>query len=161
MDIPKLLIMRLLIITMSTSEHHDKWISNPQNSEVLSVVNILRAIANHKSLILFNTIALAGEHSDILITRLGFTRKQFYSRMSALQKTGLISRKKRQYKLTSLGLIVYDAQLMIGRATNIYWKLKAIDTLETEHKLPIDELNRMINTLIEDQDIIKILVKQS
>jgi hypothetical protein len=63
--------------------------------------------------------------------------------------------------LTSLGLIVYDAQLMIGRATNAYWKLKAIDSLETEHKLPADERNKIINTLIDNQDIIKILVKQS
>ena len=64
--------------------------------------------------------------------------------------------------ITSLGLIVYEAQLMIGRATNTIWKLKAIDSFETEHnKLPADERNKIINTLIDNQDIIKILVKQS
>ncbi|HYT01846.1 MAG TPA: hypothetical protein VEL70_02970 [Candidatus Acidoferrum sp.] len=127
----------------------------------VSIANILKAIADDKSLILFNTIAIAGGDSDILITRLGVTRKQFYSRVSALQKTGLISRKNRQYVLTSLGMIVYDSQLMIGKATNAYWKLKAIDSLETEHKLPADERNKIINTLVDNQDIIKILVKQS
>jgi predicted transcriptional regulator len=144
-----------------TLEDQLKVKSTPEHVQRVSIANLLSAVADDKSLVLFNTIAIAGGDSNILITRLGVTRKQFYSRMSALQKTGLISRKNRQYVLTSLGLIVYDAQLMIGRATNTYWKLKAIDSLETEHKLPIDELNRIINTLIDDQDIKKILVKQS
>jgi predicted transcriptional regulator len=133
--------------------------SAPANMQESSIANILKAIADDTSLVLFNTIAIAGGDSDILITRLGVTRKQFYSRMSDLQKTGLISRKNRQYVLTSLGLIVYDAQLTIGRATNTYWKLKAIDSLES-HKLPADERNKIINTLIDNQDIVKILVKQ-
>jgi len=146
---------------MSRLEYQHKVISTPENVEGVSIANILKAIADDKSLILFNTIAIAGGDSDILITRLGVTRKQFYSRISALQKTGLISRKNRQYVLTSLGMIVYDSQLMIGKATNAYWKLKAIDSLETEHKLPADERNKIINTLIDNQDIMKILVKQS
>ena len=144
---------------MTRLEYQHKVIST-ENVGV-SIANILKAIADDKSLILFNTIAIAGGDSDILITRLGVTRKQFYSRISALQKTGLISRKNRQYVLTSLGMIVYDSQLMIGKATNAYWKLKAIDSLETEHKLPADERNKIINTLVDNQDIIKILVKQS
>jgi predicted transcriptional regulator len=98
---------------------------------------------------------------DSVFTRLDVTRKQYHSRISALMKTGLISKRDRQYMLTSLGKIVYDAQMMIGRATNTYWKLRAIDSLETEHKIPADERNKITNTLIDNQDIIKILVKQS
>ena len=109
---------------MTGLEYQHKVISTPESVQGVSIANILSAIADDKSLVLFNTIAIAGGESDILITRLGVTRKQFYSRMSALQKTGLISKKNRQYVLTSLGLIVYDAQLMIGRATNTIWKLK-------------------------------------
>jgi hypothetical protein len=146
---------------MTGLDYQHKVISTPESVEGVSIANILSAIADDKSLVLFNTIAIAGGESDILITRLGVTRKQYYSRISALMKTGLISRRDRQYMLTSLGKIVYDAQLMIGRATNTYWKLKAIDSLETEHKLPADERNKIINTLIDNQDIIKILVKQS
>ena len=146
---------------MTSSEYQHKVISTPENVKGVSIANILKAIADDKSLILFNTIAIAGGDSDILITRLGVTRKQFYSRVSALQKTGLISRKNRQYVLTSLGLIVYDSQLMIGKATNAYWKLKAIDSLQIEHRLPADERNKIINTLVDNQDIIKILVNQS
>ena len=146
---------------MTGLEYQHKEISTPENVQGVSIANILSAIADDKSLVLFNTIAIAGGESDILISRLGITRKQFYFRMSALQKTGLIGKKNRQYVLTSLGLIVYHAQLMIGRAINTIWKLKAIDSIETEHKLPADERNKIINTLIDNQDIIKILVKQS
>ena len=149
------------MMTRLEYQHTHKMTSTPADVQEASIANILKAIADDRSLVLFNTIAIAGGDSDILITRLGVTRKQFYSRMSALQKTGLIIRKNRQYVLTSLGLIVYDAQMMIGRATNTYWKLKAIDSLETEHKLPAEERNKIINTLIDNQDIIKILVKQS
>jgi hypothetical protein len=145
---------------MTSLEYQHKVISTPEHVQGESIADILSAIADDKSLVLFNTIAIAGGDTDILITRLDVTRKQYYSRISALMKTGLISRRDRQYMPTSLGKIVYDAQLMIGRATNTYWKLKAIDSLETEHKLPVDERNKIINTLIDNQDIIKILVKQ-
>ena len=148
---------------MTGLEYQHKVISTPYSVQgvSISIANILSAIADDKSLVLFNTIAIAGGDSDILITRLDVSRKQYYSRISALMKTGLISRKDRQYMLTSLGKIVYDVQLMIGRATNTIWKLKAIDSIETEHKLPAEEHNKIINTLIDNQDIIKILVKQS
>jgi hypothetical protein len=148
---------------MTGLEYQYKVISTPDSVQgvSISIANILSAIADDKSLVLFNTIAIAGGDSEILITRVDVSRKQYYSRISALMKTGLISRKDRQYMLTSLGKIVYDVQLMIGRATNTIWKLKAIDSIETEHKLPAEERNKIINTLIDNQDIIKILVKQS
>ena len=142
-------------------EYQHSAISTPESVQGISIANILSAIADDKSLVLFNTIAIAGGDTDILITRLDVTRKQYYSRISALMKTGLISRKGRQYMLTSLGKIVYDVQLMVGKATNTYWKLKAIDSLEAEHKLPAEEHNKIINTLIDNEDIIKILEKQS
>ncbi|HET7147804.1 MAG TPA: hypothetical protein VFI73_04825 [Candidatus Nitrosopolaris sp.] len=145
---------------MTGLEYQHKAISTSERLGV-SIVDILSAIADDKSLALFNTIAIARGDSDILITRLDVTRKQYYSRISALMKAGLISRKDRQYTLTSLGKIVYDVQLMIGRATNTYWKLKAIDSIETTHQLAAEERNNIINTLIDDPEIIKILVKQS
>lgn len=126
-----------------------------------SVVDCLRAIADDKSLVLFNAIALAGgSDTDILVKKIGLTRKQYYSRISAMVRNNLISRKNRRYHLTSFGMIVYDAQMMIGRGVSTIWKLKAIDSLETDHKLPVNERNKIINTLIDNQEIIKILVKE-
>jgi hypothetical protein len=72
---------------------------------------------------------------------------------------GLISRKNRNF--TSFGMIVYEAQLFIGKAVETFWKLKAIDSLGAGQKLPLEQRNRIVNTLIDYKDIIKILVKQS
>jgi len=136
-------------------------IPNSSETAAILVADTLRAIADDKSLVIFNTIGITGGDPDILITRLGITRKQFYSRLSTLTKASLISRKSRRYELTSLGRIVDDAHLMIGTALNKFWKLKALDSIETEHKLPIGERNRIVSTLIDSEDIIKVLVKHT
>lgn len=142
---------------MSGSEYQRNVLSATEKQEGL-LANTLKAIADDKSLVLFNTIAIEGGDSDILVSRLGVTRKQYYTRISALSKAGLISRKNRRYHLTSFGKIVYDAQLTVGRAANTFWKLKAIDSFDTEHKLPEDERDKIINALIDNQDIKKILL---
>ena len=79
-----------------------------------SVANILHAISDDKSLVLFNTIAI--DRSDFLISKVNLTCKQYYSRMSNLIKSDLVSRKNKRYFLTSFGKIVYDAQKTIEMA---------------------------------------------
>ena len=156
---------------MLALKNEQKVINGPKIPQVISIENVLRAIDDDKSLILFNNIALAGRgggggagggvaSSDILISRLGLTRKQYYSRISALLKIGLIRRENRQYEVTSFGMIIYDILSVIGTAINYYWKLKAIDSIEIEHKLPIDERSKIINTLIDNEKIIKILMNR-
>ena len=76
----------------------------------MAVSDVLSAISDDKSLVLFNTIALASGDSSILISRLDLTRKQYYSRMSDLINAGLIRRKNGKYYVTSLGKVVYKAQ---------------------------------------------------
>ena len=152
---------------MLALKNEQKVINGPKIPQVISIANVLRAIVDDKSWILFSNIALAGRgggsgvgSSDILISRLGLTRKQYYSRISALLKTGLIRRENRQYEVTSFGMIIYDMLSVIGTAINYYWKLKAIDSIEIEHKLPIDERSKIINTLIDNEKIIKILMNR-
>ena len=57
-------------------------------------------------------------------------------------------------------LMNYD-ESWLRTALNKFWKLRALDSLETEHELPIGERNRIISTLIDNEDIIKVLVKHS
>lgn len=118
-------------------------------SNNISIENVLRALSADKSLVLFNTIALASFDRDILMSRLGFTRKQYYSRLSALIGAGLIKRQNKKPFLSSLGKIVYDAQLIIGKALQNYWKLVAIDSAE----LPDTERKKIIEVLIENPKI--------
>ena len=60
----------------------------------LTVADILETISDERALGLFKTIALAKPDSEILITKTQLTRKQYYSRMSLLMRSGLVKRKK-------------------------------------------------------------------
>jgi hypothetical protein len=125
----------------------------------LSVVDVLKAICDDKSLVLFNTIALASGDRTILLSRLDLTRKQYDSRMSGLVNAGLITRKNGNYFDTSFGKIVYDAQSMIGKAVESYWKLKALDSFKlspsVDSQLPAEEHNKIIDTLMGDSNEIR------
>ena len=122
-----------------------------------SVANILHAISDDKSLVLFNAIAI--DRSDFLISKVNLTCKQYYSRMSNLIQSDLVSRKNNRYFLTSFGKIVYDAQKTIEMAAKDRWKLKAIDSIirADSRGLPAEEFNKIINTLIKNQQIKDIL----
>ena len=129
---------------------------------MVSIADVLDTISDDKSLILFNTIALSNsDGSDILISKLKLTRKQYYSRISKLVKVDLVVRRNGKYFLTSLGKIVYDAQKMIGNAVGDYWKLKAVDTLEITDQMPKEEYNKIINALIENEKIREGLIIKS
>ena len=126
------------------------------------VSDILTAISDDKSLALFNTIALSSGNTDVLMSKLGFTRKQYYSRMYALTNAGLITRSNGKYSLTSFGKIVYEAQILIGKAKQNYWKLKAIDSIESSgHELSSEERCKIINSLIVDNDLKEILLARN
>jgi len=129
---------------------------------MISIADVLDTISDDKSLVLFNTIALSNsDGSDILISKLKLTRKQYYSRISKLVKVDLVVRRNGKYFLTSLGKIVYDAQKIIGNAVGDYWKLKAVDTLEITDQMPKEEYNKIINALIENEKIKEGLIIKS
>jgi hypothetical protein len=158
---PKLLIRTVNILL--GGEH--KMMHNPvvcDDSNRIDTADILNAIADDSSLILFNTIAITDRtSSDILISKLKLTRKQYYSRLFRLIKNGLVKRKNGKYFLTSFGKIVYGAQLLIEKAVEQYWALKAIDSLEmSNNNILTEERNKIISILLErNPQIIEILVR--
>jgi hypothetical protein len=128
---------------------------------MVSPTDVLGALSDDRSLLLFNTIALSNsESSDILASRLNLTRKQYYSRMSKFVKANMVNRRKGKYFLTSLGKIAYDAQTTIGKAVTYYWKLKAIDAVRSD-QLPKEEYNDIVNSLIDNEKIKEGLINKS
>ncbi len=123
------------------------------------IVDIMRAISNNISLLLFETIAVADGRSDLLISKLNLTRKQFYSRMSRFMECSLIRRKSGKYILTSFGKIVYSVIMTIKEASECYSNLKIIDLLETsnDHILK-EEKDKIIDVLLEGNPQIKQIV---
>jgi len=128
----------------------------------LTVVDILRTISDKKALALFETIALVKPSSHILIDKTQLTRKQYYSRMSNLMKSGLVKRKNRQYTLTSFGKVVYDIHIIIEKViTNYYWKLKAFDLVEvTNRGLSKEEHNKILDALIDNDNIKQLIISK-
>jgi len=128
---------------------------------MVSVVEILEAISDVKSLKLFNTIATKGGNSEDLSVQLKLSRKEYYSRMSRLMKTGVVKRKNGKHFLTAFGKVVYDAQVTIKKAVESYWKLKAIDSIDLSDEITVKERDKLIQTLLDDVEIREILSKHA
>ena len=130
------------------------------NIEGISVGDIIHSISDSKSLDLFCSIAKGNMESEELKETKGLSRKQFYTHTSQLLKQGLIQRSKGSFSLTSLGIIVYHAQLVIEAGVNNYWKLKAIDSIESSGEIVEQERVKIIKTILDDNTVQNILVAQ-
>jgi hypothetical protein len=133
------------------------------HSQVPPISLILKKISDDKALVLFNSIAVTNEDKYIPLKEMNLTTKQYYTRVSGLLDAGLVKRHKGKYSLTMLGKVVYQLQTIIGKTLAYYWKLKAIESLETstsDHYIPPnEEITQMINALIDNQQIKDILTK--
>lgn len=120
----------------------------------MSKIGILSVISEKKGSDIFKSIASATAHTDVLITKLNLTRKQYYSRMSNLVKLGLVKRENGRYLLTSFGKVIYSSYMRLeGRidlALDSYWKLKAVDSMEFPST---EERKKVISILIDNPDI--------
>jgi predicted transcriptional regulator len=124
------------------------------------LAEVLKTISDDESIKLFTSIASKDSDSKSLRAKTKLTRKQYYSRMSRLIKTGLIKRKSGKHTLTTFGKVVYHAQITIENATNYYWNLKAIDSLEMSNDLPAEERKKLVDNLIENNGIKEILARK-
>jgi len=126
-----------------------------------SVLDVLNSVSDDKSLIILDNIGVRPANTESLKRISKLTRKRYYSRISSLIDSGIVTRTHGgEYQLTSLGKIVYEALKCIGKAAENYWKLAAIDSIESSsvfngHRLPAEERNRIIDTLMEGNDEIK------
>ena len=95
--------------------------------KLVSIDAVFKSLSDHKTLVLFDTIAHSDSDMDPSISRLEFTKKQYYSRIHSLTNSGLITRQNGKYYLTSFGKIVSLYYSRIARALDKFWKLRALD----------------------------------
>jgi DNA-binding Lrp family transcriptional regulator len=126
--------------------------------------NIFRRISDTEALIILKAMAISESYdtsSSIIMARLGLTPKQYHSRMKKLMSAGLIDRIDGRYHATCLGVVFFTWYGKIETATKYYWKLKAIDSIIGmsigKKKIPERELKRIIETLIQNQEMKNIL----
>jgi predicted transcriptional regulator len=103
--------------------------------EGVSLQDVMKAVSDSKSLDMFHSIAKGDVESKVLKQTGGLSKKQYYSRMRQLLKTGLVQRSKGVFTLTGLGAAVYEAQTVLENGINNYWKLKAIDSIEAANEI--------------------------
>ena len=92
----------------------------------------------------------SGDGSQILISRMNLTRRQYYQRINRLMSLGLINRKKGRYSLSSFGRILYETQKTIETAIQNRWRLVALDSLESSFSaegMPAENKIKIINHL--------------
>jgi predicted transcriptional regulator len=126
---------------------------------MVSVAEILDAICDDKSLKLFNAIATKGGNSGDLLLQVKLSYKEFYSRISRLIKMGLVKRKNGRHFLTAFGKVIYEAQKIVSKAVENYWKFKAIDSVDSSNDISVNEHENLIDTLIDDLEIKAILLR--
>ena len=128
--------------------------------EGVSVEDVMKAVSDTKSLDMFRSIAKGSVESEVLKETRGLSKKQYYFRMRQLLKAGLVQRIKGSFSLTCLGAVVYHAQLIVEKGVNNYWKLKAIDSIQSSAEIGQNERMKLIKTIIDDSGIESILVAQ-
>ena len=124
-----------------------------------SIEDVLHVISDIKSLDMFCFIAKQSVESHVLKQTKGLSKKQYYSRTSQLLKVGLIKRKNGRFSLTTFGVVVYHAQLVIESGIKNYWKLKAIDSIQSSTDIREQERVKLIKSILGDNPIEKILTE--
>ena len=122
---------------------------------------ILKRISDEKALTLFNSIVISDGEKPVLLRKSNITTRQYYSRISGLMDAGLIKRRRTGYALTTLGKVVYDSQMIIGKALSYYSRLKAIESIEMSYgsTFPKEELEKLISALIDNHQIKDMIMK--
>jgi len=90
---------------------------------------------------------------------LELTKKQLYFRIKKLAKTGLVKRQNGKISTTVLGNSVINAMRPVHNALRIHIQLKAIDTFALSGGNSRREINLLIDTMIEDGAIRKMIKK--
>ncbi len=125
-----------------------------------SLVDVLEAISDSKSLEIFRDIAKGTVESEVLKEKEGISRKQYYMRTQKLMNTGIVKRVKGKFSLTNFGVVVYHAALIMDAGVNSYWKLKAIDSIQDSGQIVEHERIKLIQTILDGSAIENILIKQ-
>jgi predicted transcriptional regulator len=138
-----------------------KKMSSLQDNKIknLSFPGVLKSISDDKSLSIFQLIADVNSNGEIILKKLGLTRKQYYSKISTMMKAGLIKRQSRKYRLTPFGKVIYCCTTIAKKALDNYYNLKAIEATEVSG-LPNEEIGKLIDVLIDNQQVKEFLTKK-
>jgi hypothetical protein len=102
-----------------------------KNVRSVSVLEILAAIGDEKSLNLFNSMAAKAISIEDLLNEHKMSRKQYYLRISKFIETGMIKRKDGKYILTLFGKVIHEVQLLFLELIKSHWQPETVDSLDS------------------------------
>ena len=119
---------------------------------------ILKMVTNENTLKILNQIIDYNNNNDnykdgntLSLSKIGLTRKQFYTKLNELITRGIIKREKGKYYLTTFGKIVYDLTCEYMRKLDSViedcWKFKALDLLDISDEFTNDEKRKIMEQL--------------
>ncbi len=79
--------------------------------------------------------------------------------MSRLMKTGLVKRKNGKHYLTAFGKVIFDAELILGKAVDNNWRLRAIDSIDLSNDITMNERSKLIDSIVDDLKIKEIVLR--
>jgi DNA-binding Lrp family transcriptional regulator len=145
---------------MSAQEEDAMPLQDNNKTNNISLADVLKSIYDDKSLSIFQLIADINSNGEISIKKLGLSRKQYYSRISAMVKNGLIKRHSGRYYFTALGKVVYCCITIVKNALNNFYDLKAVEVTEAHTKLSNEEFTKLLDALIDNQQVKEFLTKK-
>ena len=144
--------------------------TTPPHPQQLSIADVLSCIRDEKALLTFKAIASSENNdTDILITKLRLTRKQYYSSMEKLINANLVRRISGKYHLTSFGKVIFSIQTKIEAeietAIKHYWELKALDSIMLDMSIRdkesfLQQRQKITSDLIDNHEIRSILLSK-
>ena len=130
---------------------------NLQAGSSVSTLQVLEVLSDRISVDIFNAIGEKVTASDNIIQLLDISAKQFYTRYSHLLRTGLIKRTHSVLTLTCFGQLIYHSLLIIATACRHSSELIMIDAVKSTSGMPDNEQKDLIDKLILDPRIKKLL----
>jgi DNA-binding HxlR family transcriptional regulator len=135
----------------------EEVVSAAQANAPISTLQVLKVISDEVSLDIFREIEKEPKTKGAIMQTVELSHKEYYSRMKKLVKAGLIRRKRGAYVLTPFGRLVYEANSKIAKAARESWKLRVLDALASSTKISEKEHMDVIDKLIDDSEIKKLI----
>jgi len=130
---------------------------NVQKGSSVSTLQVLKVLSDRISVDILSAIAEKVTTKDSVMKLLGITGKQYYTRHSDLLRTDLIKRSNSRLTLTCFGRVIYQSLLMVATACKHSAELTSIDAVKSTPGLPDSEQKELIEKLIPDPRIKKLL----
>lgn len=123
-------------VTENQIESTDSFLASNDNSKILSqLTEVLSVLSKNDALTIF-LMANEGIKSELdTPTKIGLTKKQYYTRLKQLVDLGLITKNNESYIQTAFGRVVYQKHI-IGLTNNIKNSkyLQMVDVLKADPK---------------------------